>query len=441
MCSRGWIRTSVLALALAIVPALALGQGTTATLSGVVQDKDGKIPGATVVVKDTRTSETLPAKTTNAEGVFSFPGLPAGTYKVTITFPGFKTVEVETRLSGGSTNALPPITLQVGSINEVVNVVGSSELVRTDTPTVTQTINSNFISTLPRVDRNAINFLVFLPGVQMTGGQAGDGARFNTSVAGFSNSNIKITIDGVTTSSLLDNQGMFSIITPRLDAVEEVSLTTASAGADASGGGPVQIRVATRSGTNKFQLSLYWYHAARELQQQYVLQPPRPGCRCRMRPTTRYGGRVGGPIILPGFDGRGRAFFFFNHEEVYNPFEDGAEPHHDPAVGARRQLHVRARRAATTTRNVIDIARATGNITTYDPIVKNLLEKMREAAGKTGKITELVTSPNTATYDLSGADQDHQSRACREHHGESLAEEPPAGVCTTGPDSRGSRTD
>jgi hypothetical protein len=56
-----------------------------------------------------------------------------------------------------------------------VNVVGSSELVRTDTPTVTQTINSNFVSTLPRVDRNALNFLVFLPGVQMTGGQAGDG--------------------------------------------------------------------------------------------------------------------------------------------------------------------------------------------------------------------------------------------------------------------------
>jgi hypothetical protein len=47
-----------------------------------------------------------------SEGVFSFPGLPAGTYTVTISFPGFKTVEVETRLAGGTTNALPPVTLK-----------------------------------------------------------------------------------------------------------------------------------------------------------------------------------------------------------------------------------------------------------------------------------------------------------------------------------------
>src|SRR6188508_1316210 len=122
MWIRGWI--SALALVLAIVPELASAQGTTATLSGVVQDKDGKIPGVTVLVKDTKTGETQPAKTTNSEGVFSFPGLPAGTYTVTISFPGFKTVQVETRLAGGTTNALPPVTLEVGSIMEVVNVVG-----------------------------------------------------------------------------------------------------------------------------------------------------------------------------------------------------------------------------------------------------------------------------------------------------------------------------
>src|SRR5262245_41381816 len=115
MGRRGWTAT-VLALALAIVPALAFGQSTTSTLTGVVQDKDGKIPGATVVVKDIKTNEKIPAKVTNGEGAFSFPGLPAGTYKVTVTFPGFKTVEIETRLAGGTTNTLPPIVLEVGSI-------------------------------------------------------------------------------------------------------------------------------------------------------------------------------------------------------------------------------------------------------------------------------------------------------------------------------------
>ena len=53
-----------------------------------------------------------------------------------------------------------------------MNVSGSSDLVRTETPTVSQTINADFIQTLPRADRNALNFLIFLPGVETVGGAA-----------------------------------------------------------------------------------------------------------------------------------------------------------------------------------------------------------------------------------------------------------------------------
>ena len=59
-------------------------------------------------------------------------------------------------------------------------------------------------------------------------------------------------------SNLLQSgDGFFSLVVPRLDAVEEVTLTTASAGADASGQGAMQIRFVTRSGTNQFETSLY----------------------------------------------------------------------------------------------------------------------------------------------------------------------------------------
>jgi outer membrane receptor protein involved in Fe transport len=139
----------------------------------------------------------------------------------------------------------------------VVNVSGSSELVRTDTPTVSQTINSDFIQTLPRVDRNALELSDFPPGVP-AGWRRGETmvARAMPPWSACRSGRVNITIDGVTNSNLLQSgDGFFSLVVPRLDAVEEVTLTTASAGADASGQGAVQIRFVTRSGTNKLEAS------------------------------------------------------------------------------------------------------------------------------------------------------------------------------------------
>src|SRR6187455_2160328 len=107
MSRPGWM--PVLALAFALVAAPAFGQGgsTSATLNGVVKDKDGNIPGATVVLKNMATGETLAPVVTNEVGGYSFPGLAPGVYKVTITMPNYKTVETEARLNSGSTTTIP----------------------------------------------------------------------------------------------------------------------------------------------------------------------------------------------------------------------------------------------------------------------------------------------------------------------------------------------
>ena len=68
-------------------------------------------------------------------------------------------------------------------MTEVVNVTSGSDIVRTETPTVSQTINADFIQTLPRADRNALSFLIFLPGVQTVGG-AQDARAINTTIVG-----------------------------------------------------------------------------------------------------------------------------------------------------------------------------------------------------------------------------------------------------------------
>jgi hypothetical protein len=221
-------------------------------------------------------------------------------------------------------------------------------------------------------------------------------------------------------------------VTPRLDAVEEVTLTTAAAGADASGQGAIQVRFVTRSGTNKFETSLYDFmqHAAFNSNTFFGRLA---GLPVPQATNQTYGGRVGGPIILPGFDGRGKAFFFFNHEEVYNPTQVLRTGRTIIRESALNGDFTYGPQGSFTTKNVLAIAQASG-ITgvngTTDPTVINLLKSIRAGAttDADGTVTELVTSPNTANYDHLVFSDRSASHADDEHHGEPELEEPPAGV-------------
>ena len=395
MARRGWIAVLSVALVLAFwaTPAAAQGGSNTATLSGVVTDKDGGvIPGATVTVKNVATGESQ-SKVTNEAGAYSFPGLSVGAYKVTITLTGFKTADIDTRLTAGSSNTITT-KLEVGAISEVVNVTAGTDLVRTNTPTVTSVVNADFIQTLPRNDRTALNFLIFMPGVTTIGGA---GSARGSTISGLPQNTINITIDGISNSNLLQSgDGFFTLVGTRLDAVEEVAMTSATAGADATGQGAVQIRFQTRSGTNRFETSLYSYNQhANFNSNSYFTRLS--GLAKPQATNYTYGGRVGGPIIIPGlFDGRGKAFFFFNQEEVYAPAQ---------TTRTRTMIRQSAldgnftyNTATPTTVNLLALAAANGQLATYDPTIKTLLESMRAASATTGSVQEVPTSPNTAAF-------------------------------------------
>ena len=395
-----WIVCTTLAFALAFLSTPAFAQGGTATssLAGVVTDKDGGVvPGAAVVAKNTSTSAEN-RTVTNSTGAYSFPSLDVGTYTVTITLQGFKTVILnEIRLLAAQPRTVNA-TLELGTLNETIEVkAGGTELVRTETPTVNQTVSTEFIQNLPRADRNVLNFLVFLPGVETNGANAR-----GSIISGLPQNTINITIDGVSTSNNLQSgDGFFSLITPRQDAVEEVTLTTATAGADSSGQGATQVRFVTRSGTNQYQTSLYNYLQHKNLNTNTFFNKlarlPRPE-----RTLEVYGGRIGGPIVIPGLvDGRGKAFFFFNHEESWTPLE------------ARRQRTVINELAQFGTFtynqnsprsvNVLDIAQANGQVFTVDPTVASLLAQIRTAVTSCGEkcsLTSVSTDPNRQTFDF-----------------------------------------
>jgi hypothetical protein len=307
---------------LAVVSGSAFAQGgTTATLSGVVVDGSGAlIPGATVEAKNEATS-AVSSSVSSAEGTFAIPALNSGLYTVTVTLQGFKTYRVQkVELSPGVGAAIRAV-LEVGGLEEVITVTGGTELMQTASPTVSKTLNSNQIGKLPLLSRNALDAVVFLPGFNTPAGNR------DTTVNGLPQGAINITLDGMSIQDnyLKTDDGFFARLSPRLDAVEAVTVTTAAQGSDSAGQGAVQIKFVTRSGTNNYTGSGYFYYKNDALNANTWFNnrdlAPVDG-KAPKAELKQYqpGARFGGPVVIPGlYDGRNKAFFFANYEQFRQP--------------------------------------------------------------------------------------------------------------------------
>jgi hypothetical protein len=287
----------------------AYAQGaTTQTLSGSVVDASGAvIPGADVTAKHTGTGVSFNA-VSNGEGLFSLPSLPVGTYNVTVTLQGFKTVIIQDVALSSAAPANVKATMEVGGVAEQVTVASTSEIVQTQSSTVAQTINTNQISKLPLTSRSAMDFVNFLPGVTTANGNR------QAVINGLPRGTINITLDGVNVqdNTLRTTDGFFAIVSPRLDAIEEVTVSTAAQGAGDAGQGAVQVKFVTKSGTNNFTGSGYYYQRRDEYNANTWFNNRNGVAKANLK-QDQGGFAVGGPIVVPGlFDGHNKAFFFAN---------------------------------------------------------------------------------------------------------------------------------
>jgi hypothetical protein len=387
---------AVLLLALLLLPpppALAQG-GIMSTISGVVVDSiGGVLPGADVTITHNATG-VANSTVTNPDGVFSFPGIPLGTYTVTVALPGFKTFVANDVVITSASPASVRATLEVGGLEETVEVVSTTEIVQTQSTTVANTVTANQITTLPLTTRNAMDFVTFLPGVTTPGGNR------QSTVNGLPQGFINVTIDGVNTqdNALRTSDGFWSIVIPRLDALEEVSVTTASQGAE-SAQGAVQIKFVTRSGTNRFTGSAYEYYQRDTLNANtwFNIRDNVPKAQLTQ---DQYGVRAGGPIVIPGvFDGRNKAFFFVNLEEQRQPM-DVTRQRTVLNTAAQQGVYSYATTSGAVQRvDLLALAAANGQIATADPTTSKLLADIRSAVAG-GSLTDLDPNLQRFTYNV-----------------------------------------
>jgi hypothetical protein len=367
----------------------------TAPLTGIVIDgQDAVLAGVTVVVRNNATGVSLAPVVTNRAGLFSVASLDPGTYTVTFSLRGFKTaVMSDVRLATATPNDLK-VTLEVGAVTETITVNARSEVVQRRSTAVASTLHSDQIRNLPLNSRDATNFVTLLPGVDTGGNHQ---LQNNTRIAGLPASAMLISIDGLQTQQPQSKSfvGFQSIISPTVDAVEEVTLSSATPGADASGQGAVQIRFTTRSGTNRYAGAFFETLRHSVLNANTFFNEVN-GVSLNRLTLNQFGGNVGGPVILPGLDLRGKAFFFANFEELRQQSDvtrmrtlliptTASGLFSYTAGGVVRQV------------NVLTVAGANGQITAVDPTVRSLIDQIAAAAATTGSIKPNVDA-NTSLF-------------------------------------------
>jgi len=131
-----------------LTPSVAAAQAVTGTILGRVTDSSGAvIPGATVTLTNTGTTQSR-AVVTDSAGEYSAPSLPTGKYTVTAEIQGFKTVTMSNVDLGVDQHVRIDVKLEVGALSESVTIEARSPLVQTSSSELGTTVNEEQIKTL-----------------------------------------------------------------------------------------------------------------------------------------------------------------------------------------------------------------------------------------------------------------------------------------------------
>jgi len=293
---------------------------SSASFSGSVSDSSGaRVANANVNLSSAEKGISRAVKT-DAEGNFSFPLLPAGTYTLTVQTSGFKTFKQQGITLEVGQSANQAVNLTIGS-TEQIEVTAAAPLLQTDNANLSAEISTKQVTELPLNLRNVFNFVELNSSVNnlsqrqtiSSGGQQGsadqDVSFFNFGGGYFG-----------TTAFLLDgawdaSEGWGGVIyVPSPDNVQEFKVQQNSFTAQYGWSTGNVINVVTKSGTSQIHGDVYDYMRNGALDANNYFNNlsglPRPNSH-----RNQFGVAVGGPVYIPGiYKQTNKTFFFFNFE-------------------------------------------------------------------------------------------------------------------------------
>ena len=284
-------------------------QEVTAAISGTVSDPSGAVlQGAQITVTDVARGTTSSALS-NDSGAFTLQRLPIGKYDVRVENPGFQAAIQSPVVLQLNQNAKVDFQLQVGNVNQTVEVTSAAPVLQTETTQLGTVIDARTNVALPLATRNYVQLTLLAPGVVTNDPSTFTGAQATFTggrplVNGNREEANNFILDGMDNNQISENAVAY---TPSVDAIEEFNMITQNASAEFGRFMGGIISVSTKSGTNQFHGDAFefirndklnandwannWNHLARPLLR-----------------WNEFGGAVGGPVI------HDKLFFFADYQ-------------------------------------------------------------------------------------------------------------------------------
>jgi hypothetical protein len=302
--------TRWLALLLLVVLAstsLAAAQGTTGSIEGIVTDNQGLVvPGATVTVRNVDTNVSR-STVTGGDGGYRFLNMPVGNYVLTVELAGFaRYVRAGITLAVNQV-AVVEVQVRPAAVTEVIEVTADAPLLNTTNAEVGVRFDTQRVAELPVMgSRNIFTLARSAPGVsELASGQTSfasgtSEANFSSNGARLRSNNIMIDGQDSNDPSVTGRQQPIN----NTDIVQEIRLITNQFAAEFGRAAGSVMNVVTKSGTNDFNGTAFWFHNDNDLNSRSNLDKSAGRTEAPYRVENQVGGTIGGPVD------RGRTFFF-----------------------------------------------------------------------------------------------------------------------------------
>src|SRR5262249_12042855 len=259
--------------------------------------------------------------TSDAQGNFNFLQVAVGTYTLSGTKDGFKTVSQKGVEVHVATVTTANVRLEVGAATETVSVEASTVNLNTENGVVGNTMLSDQVSQLPLNGSNFSELTTLMPGTAVGGGfdnkSKGLLAGVDISFSGAPANANQWRVNGTNNND--EGSQRTILVYPSVDAIQEFKILRNSYGPEYGGAGGAQINLVTQAGGNQFHGNLYYFGRNDVLNAKNWFLGQQTAQNCVGDPTcgkknylrrNDYGYTIGGPIK------KDKAFFFFS--EAWN---------------------------------------------------------------------------------------------------------------------------
>ncbi len=281
------------------------------SVTGTVVDASRAIvPQANLTLTNNATGVVQKVKSSKS-GTYVFEAVPPGTFALKVEAKGFQVYLANGIQVHVQSTVTIDATLAVGSVSQQVTVTAAAPLLQAEDASLGQTVNSAAVNDLPLNGRNWLSLTQLSAGTYASSGSSPDNS--GTILAnGAEPGQVDFRLNGVN-----NNEEVFggTTVAPVPDAIEEFKLQDGDNSAEFGHSLGAVVNAVTKSGTNRFRGDLWEYFRNEALNANDYFNNLHNVRRPEYR-QNQFGGTIGGPVLLPHYNGRDRTFFFFDYQRT-----------------------------------------------------------------------------------------------------------------------------